>query len=440
MRLSLRARVVLAMLVAGIGTVLVLVATIFASINQVPLAARWTVPAEDLARCQADPAHWKQGIFDFGNAWAYDVEGHSANPSAPPLDPGLRDEAVRNGAASPGGLGPNNVEVQRVAEDGPCALMTVQIGGPPAAIGTAAGLGLVVGAGFSLLMLVGLAIWFVLQPLLDRIARIRGAAEAVGSVAYVPAADAVPDALGAIAGVLDASHGRILASEAELRERQVALERHLAEIAHDLRTPLASLLLAVQELVPSERASGPAVRRALDDAEYVNALVDNLHQGTLLRRGLEVAEGPPVDLREIVERLEARFAALGRLRGVEVAASLPERPVLTSGAPALAERAIANLVHNAVRHGRDGGHIAVVLERVDETFELTVADDGPGLAVEQLADLQEATFRTDGARPRSGGLGLAITLEAARRFGWEVRFEAGEPQGLRVVVRGACRG
>ncbi|TKD12411.1 sensor histidine kinase [Polyangium fumosum] len=171
----------------------------------------------------------------------------------------------------------------------------------------------------------------------------------------------------------------------------------------------------------------------------MNALVDNLHQGTLLRRGLESSAAGVVDLCEIVQRLEARFAALGALRGVEVAASFPERPVITSGAPALAERAIANLVHNAVRHGRHGGHVAVILEREGDTFELTVADDGPGIGRDQLASLQEATFGGDEARPRSGGLGLTVTLEAARRLGWEVRFEAGEAPGLRVVVAGACR-
>ena len=438
MRLSLRARVVLAMVVSGAVTVVVLLATTMASVNRVPFLERWTVPVEDLTACEADPAHWKKGIFEFGDAWAYDLEGHSRNTSAPLLERALVEKAVRDGGAvSVGGPGPDHVEVQRVAKAGPCALIRVRVGAPPPEMGSAAGLGVVLGTGFSLLLLVGLATWFVLHPLLHRIAQIRRAAEAVGSTAYIPATDEIPDALGAIAAVLDASHRRILTNETELRERQVALERHLAEIAHDLRTPLASLVLAVQDLVPLR--GGPAVGRALDDAEYVNALVDNLHQGTLLRRGLSSSAAGVVDLCEIVQRLEARFAALGALRGMEVAASFPERPVLTSGAPALAERAIANLVHNAVRHGRDGGHVAVVLEREGDTFELTVADDGPGLGRDQLASLQEATFGGDGARPRSGGLGLTVTLEAARRFGWEVRFEAGEAPGLRVVVAGACR-
>lgn len=276
----------------------------------------------------------------------------------------------------------------------------------------------------------------VLQPLLARIARLSRAAEGVGSAGFTPADDDVRDALGAIAKVLDRSRARIRRNEMELLARQVALERHLAEIAHDLRTPLASLLLAVQEIAPVAPPGDPAIRRALDRvrqrARRQPASGDPA--ATWARLGGE----QPLDVREIVERLEARFRALGLLRGVEVAASVPDEPVLARGVPALAERAVANLLHNAVRHGREGGHVAIVLETAGATFELSIVDDSPGLRDGELADLREATFRSDGARPRSAGLGLAITLETARQFGWELRFEASVPQGLRVVVSGAC--
>ena len=435
--LSLRARVIVAMFVSGLVMVGVLVAAVLTSVNHVPYLEQWTVPAADLAACEADPARWHKEVFAFAEAWAYDLDGRSRNPSAPLLEPELAHAAIREGTISVGGPGPQHVEVQRVAATGPCALVRVRVGEPPPEMASAAVLGVAIGIACSLLLTVGLATWFVLQPILARIGRIRRTAAALGSTDYTPLTDIVPDALGAIATVLDTSHRRIVSNEAELRERQVALERHLAEIAHDLRTPLASLVLALQDLVPLAGV-GSAVGRALDDAEYVNALVDNLHQGTLLRRGLESSDAGVVDLCEIVQRLEARFAALGALRGIEVAASFPEHPVRVAGAPALAERAIANLVHNAVRHGHDGGHVAVILACSDATFALTVVDDGPGLPRDHLASLQATTFRDDPARQRSGGLGLVVTLEVARRLGWSVQFEPGAP-GLRVVVTGALQ-
>ncbi len=437
MKLSLRTRVVLAMVLAGVVAVIVTSVTVRISVER-GRTTDWTLPPEAIAACEADPARWHQEVADLLDAFAYDADGRSANPEAPPMEPALLEVARATGAAAGDAPG-ERVDVRRVAEAGPCAFVRVAFR-PPGDISTAVGSGLLLGAAVAFLLVVGLALVIVLQPLLARIARIRRAAEGVGSPSFAPAVDDVPDALGAIAEVLDRSHARIRANEAELRERQVALERHLAEIAHDLRTPLASLLLAVQELAPVARPGDAAVRRALDDAEYVNALVDNLHQGTLLRRGLEVGEDSRVDLREIVERLEARFRALGALRGVEVAASIPDEAVVARGVPALAERAVANLVHNAVRHGQGGGHVAIVLERVGDRFELSVVDDGPGLRDEQLADLREATFRADGARPRSGGLGLAITLEATRRFGWTACFDPEEPRGLRVTLSGPVGG
>lgn len=435
MRLSLRTRVVVAMVLAGFVAVIVTSVTVRTSVER-GRELDWTLPPDALRACQAEPVTWHQEVADLVDAFAYDSNGQSANPTAPPLEATLLDGARRFGAsASPqdGGL----VDVRRVANGGPCTFVRV-VFRPPDDLSGAVGSGMLVGTAVALVLVVGLALGIVLQPLLARIARLRRAAEGVGSPGFTPADDDVQDALGAIAEVLDRSHGRICANEAELLARQAALERHLAEIAHDLRTPLASLLLAVQEIAPVAPPRDPAIRRALDDAEYVNALVDNLHQSTLLRQGLEVGENSRVDVSEIVERLEARFRALGSLVGVAVAASVPDGAVLARGVPALAERAIANLVHNAVRHGTVGGHVAVVLERINGCFELAIVDDGPGLRIEQLADLQEPTLRSDGPRARSGGLGLAITMEAARRFGWDVRFEPGAPQGLRVVVSGAC--
>lgn len=433
MNLSLRARILLAVVVAVVvadGVVLIAIRTALETGN----LRRWSLPAADLAACEADPARWSQRMADVAQGWAYDVEGRSANPAAPPLDPAMLAATLADGSAETS-AGTARLEALRVAEAGPCAIVTVRFE-PPVHFEERGLVGLLGGVGAALLVVVGVAIAIVLQPLLERIHRIRNAAAAVGTDAFQPGADALPDDLGEISRVLDASHARIARNEAELVARHRALERHLAEIAHDLRTPLASLLLAVQELAAAIPGLARApVSRALDDAEYVNALVDNLHQGTRLREGLETGAGT-VDLADLVERLGVRFAALGRHRDVEVAASRPDGPLVVPGNPALAERAVANLVHNAVRHGRAGGHVAILLDRVGAGFELTVVDDGPGLRPDDLASLQNTTFLLEEARRRGGGLGVAITNGVCARLGWSIRYEAPEDGGLRVTIRG----
>jgi signal transduction histidine kinase len=440
MRLSLRTRVVVAMVISAVLAVVILVVTVRTLVPPGELSrSPWDWAPADRAMCEADPEGWKAAVADVVVAFAYDPEGVSRNPAAPRLEPALLD-AVRTEGIGAVDVGDTRVEARRMAAAGPCAILRVQFRAP-AGLRTAIQGSIVVGAGLALVQVVGLAIFFVLQPLLRRIERLRVAATGVGSAEFAPALDDVGDALTAISTVLEVSNTRILANEAALHARQRTLERHLAEIAHDMRTPLASLLLAVQEAAVDVKgeAARKALRRALDDAESVNALVDNLHQGTRLRESLETGEGR-ANLVEIVERLGARFRALGQHRGVEVDAAVPEEPVWVRGSPALAERAVANLVHNAVRHGKEGGHVAIVLERTAEDFELVVVDDGPGLRPDDLADLGAATFLSDPARRRGGGLGVAITNEAARRFGWAITYAAEAPNGLRVTIRGRTEG
>ena len=177
----------------------------------------------------------------------------------------------------------------------------------------------------------------------------------------------------------------------------------------------------------------PPANRALQDADYLTGLVENLHQGTRLRHGLDPTEGE-VDLRDVVSRLEVRFRALGRVDDVEVGAVVPEVPVRVQCTPALAERAISNLLQNAMTHG--GQHVAVSLTVGEGRFRLVVLDDGDGISEADCVDLSRRTFLTDPARRRGPGLGVAITNEIARRAGFTIEYAQGEGGGLMVALVG----
>jgi len=102
----------------------------------------------------------------------------------------------------------------------------------------------------------------------------------------------------------------------------------------------------------------------------------------------------------------------------------------------LLERAVGNLVHNAVRHNRRQGHVAVVLETREDGFELRVLDDGPGLTPEQVERVLGRGAAGENSRSRSGhGLGLSITARAARLHGLTLEFRHPEQGGLEVVLR-----
>ena len=418
------------------AVVILIVVGLSLSRNTIRGAALASVASKvDMEACATAPASWgwSSGVMSF---YAYSRAGESANPAAAPLEPELLREALSSGSAEEE-TEERVVYVVTHAASGPCAVLRVTSANVnPATRSRMLSIIAVAMVGGMLLAALG-TYWFVAQPLRSRVDALALAAKRVGEAGFVPEAQS-EDALGHIAEVLAASHRRIVEARAALEDRNRALENHLAGVAHDLRTPLASMQLALEALATTAAGTDKAeARRALADIVYLSALVENLHQGTRLRQEVDVTSGC-VDLAELVRRLEHRFAIVGRHANVAVAANTPENAVWAACTPALAERALANLIQNAVEHHPGGGHVAVTLSVSEDTerFEVVVVDDGPGLPAGTLASLEAETFLTQEARPRGPGLGMLITAEVAKRADWEVRYEPQQPTGLKVVISG----
>ncbi|OXM65810.1 HAMP domain-containing sensor histidine kinase [Amycolatopsis vastitatis] len=223
------------------------------------------------------------------------------------------------------------------------------------------------------------------------------------------------------AGRLATSFDRMLGRLADARADQ---ERLVQDAAHELRTPLtslrtnASVLRRFAELSPESRA------RLLDDVDgetrELTHLVDELVE--LATRRYEAEEPAPLELGEIVERAAERVRRRsGRAITVETGAS-----ALTGQAKAL-ERAVTNLLENAVKFAPDGPIEAVVRDgRVE------VLDRGPGLGAD-APRVFDRFHRADGARGLPGsGLGLAIVREIALAHGGSV-FAGPRPGGGAVI-------
>jgi signal transduction histidine kinase len=394
------------------------------------------------ARCESDPPAWTLSVTTGASAFAYDGESHlSRNPAAPPLDIELLDAepiapdlpvAVRASGWRGGAA------VMRSSARGPCAIVqttwTPRLPAP-----------YVVGAALpGALAAAALGFFFVVRPLTTRIARLRGAAERVGdAAAYVPAERDARDELGEVSASLDKAHARIVGDTERIEQRRLDLQRHLDDVTHDLRTPIASLQIALEQAAD---ATGDVTVRelvgsALRDAVYLGALTSNLRLASQLREGWDpLASNPSVDLCDIVTRVASRARVFARRRGIALEVAVPDGELDVRCEAVAAEQAVTNIVENAIAYGEPGGHIAVVLEHEDATFALCVEDDGPGVAPTELPRLGERTFRSDDARqrdPRGSGLGLAITNEVCTRCGWNLSFEAADPKGLRVSIRGA---
>lgn len=426
-------------MIAGIGLNLGFRAAIQGRLAE----AEGLFPTEDRAQCEAHPSTWLRspGML---RLTAHYPDGTSANPLVEPISPELVPAVGAPSVQLPGGAFRFWLRrgVYRVAPDGPCAVLRAEMdigpdGDAPLQVVRLLGaLGAFLG---TLVAMVGTS-FFAVGPLLRRLEAVDRTAERVGTEAFEPSADDTEDALGRVSRTLDASHARIVADQAELEARRVVLQQHLAGVAHDLRTPIASLQLTLESLdAHAPDALRQEVGAARMELASIEALADNLLQASRLRGGLEVqGVDKKVDLREVCERLATRFNILGRARGIRVHAALPDKAVLASCDASLAERALANLLHNGLVHGPEGHAVGVSLSASQGRFALVVQTAGPVFDEGLLAALSERRLtRDDPARSRAQrGLGLGITNEVAERAGWTVRYLPGDEGGLRVELEG----
>ncbi|MGW0750061.1 sensor histidine kinase [Streptomyces sp. NPDC002587] len=233
---------------------------------------------------------------------------------------------------------------------------------------------------------------------------------------------------------LSRSFNSMTAALASSQDRQAQL---IADAGHELRTPLTSLRTNIELLVRSEdtgRAIPPDDRRELlasvkAQMTELAALIGDLQE---LSRPDAVSPGPL----QVVALHEIAGAALSRarLRGPELHFSSSLEPWYVRGEAAALERAVVNVLDNAVKFSPSGGAVEVTLR----AGELTVRDHGPGIPPEDLPHVFERFWRSPSARALPGsGLGLSIVARTVARAGGnaELRAAAGGGPGTEAVLR-----
>ena len=202
-------------------------------------------------------------------------------------------------------------------------------------------------------------------------------------------------------------------------EDSVGRQRRLvADASHELRTPLTAARTNI-DLVREGRLPEEEVRRALDEASVelgsLTSLVSDL---------VELARGTERKLRVDDVQLDDLVAAMverAGSRSPETTFVTSLSPTLVRVDPMLIERAVSNLLDNAVKHGAPGTPVEVMVRN----GEVTVSDHGPGIAQDDLPRIFDRFYRAAGARAKPGaGLGLAIVREAAEAHGGTATAES----------------
>ena len=224
------------------------------------------------------------------------------------------------------------------------------------------------------------------------------------------------------------SFNLMLRSLASSRERQRQL---IADAGHELRTPLTSLRTNIDLLVADDRSG---MLKAADRTLILNDVQAQLAEFTTLIRDLvqlardDTAAVPePLDFRDVVNAALDR----ARRRGHGLTFDVELNPFYVVGVPESLERAVTNLLDNAVKWSPPGGTIRVQLEG----NRLRVADQGPGIADGDLPFVFDRFYRADTARNTPGtGLGLSIVAQTVRQHGGWVRAGRSAQGGAEFTV------
>ncbi len=215
-----------------------------------------------------------------------------------------------------------------------------------------------------------------------------------------------------------------------------------ADIAHDLRTPLAVISGYLEGLKDGIIKPSPKRFTAMyDEARYLQRLVEDLRTLSLADAGELSINRQPVQPRELVERLVNAFQNQAEKNQVALKASVEAGLPEIQMDPERMQQALGNLVSNALRYTPAGGEISIRARREADALLLEVTDTGSGISAEALPHIFERFYRADEARQESGsGLGLAITRSLVELQGGTITAEsAGEGKGSRFTVAFALK-
>ncbi len=189
-------------------------------------------------------------------------------------------------------------------------------------------------------------------------------------------------------------------------------ERFLADAAHELRTPIAILSTRLETL-----PAGAQRTRLLEDAARLAVLAEQLLDLQRMRRPSHRLV--PVDLAATAQRVVADLAPLAIAAGYQIGFDAEDAPAVVLGDASALERALTNLVQNAIEHGDRRGTIAVAVRATPAECVAEICDEGPGVPEDEQARIFEPFHRLH-PQGRGAGLGLGLVRDVMRLHGGRV--------------------
>jgi len=208
----------------------------------------------------------------------------------------------------------------------------------------------------------------------------------------------------------------------------------VATVAHEFRTPLTSLRMAIHLL--AEQTVGPLSDRQLDlvtaardECERLQGIVDDLLDLARIRSGRLELHPRQVSTELLLEQARQATRDGSEQRHVPVDVEIQPGAEVVTADPDRIELALNNLLTNAVRHGPPGRPVLVRASRSNGAVRIEVRDDGPGIPAEYQPRLFEKFYRVPGSQPGGAGLGLSIVRDVVEAHGGKVGVQSAPGSG-----------
>lgn len=301
-------------------------------------------------------------------------------------------------------------------------------------------IGLPVALGGLLLLAAGtaLAALVIFRPAQARLRALEDAARRFGEGDLSARAPAVGgDEVTAVANAFNRMASDLAARQAQLVEADRARRQLLADVSHELMTPLTAIrgyaeTLALPQFLPASAAGQRAVKVIQEEGERIERLVgDLLDLARFEAGGISLAQ-ELVDVDELFERVSERHAPVADEKQVGIVIA-PHDDIRLVGDPMRLEQVVQNLAANALRHTPPGGRLTLDARRRDGVVTISVADTGSGISPEHLPHVFDRFYKADQSRTQSGGsgLGLSIVKAIVERHGGTVAVRS--IQGVETV-------
>lgn len=253
------------------------------------------------------------------------------------------------------------------------------------------------------------------------------------------------DEIGQLTRHFNSMSKRISDQVSQIQEFETKRKTLIANISHDLRTPL-TMIQGYAETLHSGMVQGEEEKKSyieiiLRRSRYMDQLLQKLFEISRLDTHKDRIRLEKVNCSEQLRRIAADYVRVLESRGMEFDIQIPERAIYSRIDSHLFERAVRNLIENAIQYGSAGVYLGLALEMNRDQLEIKIIDRGPGIPEEQQRRIFERFYRgSDGREGEGIGIGLSIVKEIAAAHEGSVQLQSIPYEQTAFSLILPCRG